>query len=289
MSILDEYFGIFAEGEKDVLYRRMAQDALRKTVAALKTPKAKAAMETMGNEYGNFVEFDMVELLEEPEFSGLLLSFVFDEEAVGKRNGGFKPKPQPTIELNFDRQVPADGPTLAKMLEMKRDVFMHEFIHYLDFKRMGPRGSDVVTKTSATAKHGTGDSDRQKYVSSPMEYNAFFQQGIGNIENYLNSLPPESRSRVAQKMLGGSPNEFWKRITDSLKGQPWFNSLFVKHLDDKMLDKFKKRSAQAYLEIMRGLRSAEKWRGGPEKDKATRIAKLKAGQARATAKKAERG
>lgn len=270
MSVLDEYFGIFSEGANDAAYRKQAQDMLSNVQAALRTPKGVAAME----EHGDSLTVNLGELLGNQALEELDLSFV--KEDPTKRTGSFKIKPIPTIELN----VGADAGDLKKqapaILQRMRDTFVHEFVHFLDFTRMGARGPKVFGQQAAAQKGGEEAERNKRYVNSPMEFNAFFQQGIGNIENYLKSLPPESRLKVATKIIGSTPNEFMKRISDL----PWFRDQFLKNLNDKNKTKFMKRIAQAHTEIMKREKAAQKWRGGPEKDREAQISKLKASNMR---------
>lgn len=239
MSILDDYFEIFAEGANDVNFRRQAQDVFRRIEAAIKKPESAHAKSGL--------TYNVGKLLADPSLNDLDLAFV--EGGIRGHAGFFTVDPSPTIIIDGSPEHFANS----------KESFIHEFIHFLDHKRTGTSGKKSFSKDDPATN--------KEYFNDPFEYNAYFQQAMTSLEDYLSSLPPEKRSQAAQKAMGNSADEFWKKISSFNTGP--FPKL-IKHLTPDNLQKFKKRVAQAYTDINASLKSGDQWR------KSGRMAALKA-------------
>lgn len=253
MSALDEYFDIFREGADDAKYRQRALDTGRKLAAAL--GKLKPTDLDFPKAGKTITSVDLGELLKDPELEDLQVWFVArDENENASRRGVFVNKVKSgakRIELYYD--IPHDAmakvtPDVWKSIVLKKapqmfdqlnEIFWHEFVHYMDMKRMGPSSQRAAfAKVNALG----GVSNPKKYFNDPVEYNAFVQQGLTRVEDHLSKVG----SWVdAQKLIGKNPTEFYRLVLRVLS--PGMKQV----LDDKFKNKLKKRVAQMWNDTMR--------------------------------------
>ncbi len=113
---------------------------------------------------------------------------------------------------------------------LNKNMFVHEFTHYLDTKRYK---SDFRSLSAKQLDAG----NISKYLSNPAEFNAFFIETLESIENMF-----ESNSQLADKFL----IDFNSFLT-------FFKTMFPQKLSDKFDDiynkKFKKRVYSTYQQI----------------------------------------
>jgi hypothetical protein len=113
---------------------------------------------------------------------------------------------------------------------LNKNMFVHEFTHYLDTKRYK---SDIRSSSAKQLDAG----NITKYLSSPAEFNAFFIETLESIENMF-----EDNSQLANKFLV----DFNSFLT-------FFKTMFPQKLSDKFDDiynkKFKKRVYNTYQQI----------------------------------------
>ncbi len=116
--------------------------------------------------------------------------------------------------------------------------FVHEFIHYLDSLRIGPEYFKVVANKARERKEEGELEDFAEYVSSPHEFNAFFQQAMAYTYAVLN------------KAISTSPDfDFVKTIPDAQTFVLVVNDIqrdVVSHLLPKYRRKWDKRVAMSY-------------------------------------------
>lgn len=303
MSVLDQYFSLLTEGQDDAKFRQRAQDAFQKLLQVL--PSKKDSWE-QGAERGTRIDakLRLGEVLDDKDMGDLVLTLSLERGHMS-HYGGFRQKPEPTLEFFVDpeslgmkswqaRELKADSwkkLVQEKGSEILRKIgttFVHEFVHYMDWKRMGSRAGDVFTKTADSQRSSDKDEYERNidYHNSPLEFNAFFQEGIANLEAYLKGLPPDQRMKTAEKLLGKSPDEFYRRVKAAAeeRSSDFFKAGFVSNLMSKNQAKFKKRIAQAWNDVMGAEKSAQSTRGGQAADKTKAIDRLKAANARAKQK-----
>lgn len=109
---------------------------------------------------------------------------------------------------------------------INKDGFIHEFIHYLDFKRSKGFSPKFNEKTSVS-----------DYYNSPTEYNAYYQE----IASFISNLLKDKKSLDIFKEKYKNFDVFYKWMSDNV-----FDKDFVKNLNDSNLRKLKKRIANIY-------------------------------------------
>lgn len=92
---------------------------------------------------------------------------------------------------------------------INKQVFIHEFIHYLDWKR-----SKVIHNTANKIKRVSDDIiDLSDYVNSPAEYNAHYQEMLSSLDNTLKNLENyikmgAAKNTIIDKFVGTNFSEF---------------------------------------------------------------------------------
>lgn len=243
MSVLDRYFALLTEGEGDQAARQDARDVYQRALEALR--KVKPSGLELPKPGKLIASLNLGELLKEPELDDLDLAFEkSSSESVRGQMGVVGDRARIVIQVALQGKGPAAeltpeqwrqvvAKTAPSLLERAREIFFHEFTHYRDWKRMGKKTS-VLGKTPKMSTHG-----KQAYYSSPLEFNAFLQQGLGNIEHYLAGKPPAE----VEKTVGPSADEFYRRVLKVLTPG------FAQNLTPAYQAKLKKRVAKAYEDI----------------------------------------
>lgn len=244
MSVLEKYFAIF-EGESDAGFRQRAQTALKAIQAALK----RGAKPDVFTGPAPVASFDLGQLLKDPDMKTSRLEFVPGQKS---REAAFVPETQ-TLRFFVDTRKlfqvdpselnPESWKTLvtkygSDILGRMEQAFIHEFIHYMDWKRIHPDDEKKRSKVFSSVPSSKTGGDAA-YFNNPLELNAHIQASLSKIETYLASQPPEK----VKKILGGSADSFYKNVTAAMPKR------MLKSLDDKSINKLKKRIAQAYQDI----------------------------------------
>lgn len=103
---------------------------------------------------------------------------------------------------------------------IRKDGFIHEFIHFLDFKRS--RYTPKITK----------DFSEKEYYNLPTEYNAYYQEAASMIVKWFQDDSLMERFKEKFKTF----DSFYKWMIDSV-----FDKDFIKNLNDTNLIKLQKR------------------------------------------------
>jgi hypothetical protein len=112
--------------------------------------------------------------------------------------------------------------------------FVHEFIHYMDFKRRKKEKISVSPARKAEA------GKMKDYFNTPEEFNAYYQEGLANIDFFLdNKNVPLSAKMTVYKDF----NSFQKFAMRE------FESDFIKNLTPANMKKLKRRLAKHYEEF----------------------------------------
>jgi hypothetical protein len=106
------------------------------------------------------------------------------------------------------------------------DVLIHELTHYLDIKRS--KGNSVKGD----------DPDRIKYYNSPLEFNAYFQQGLYHLFNEIKTLKPNT---LAHYMSSFELFRAWSRIS--------FHGAYRRAMSPETQRRFDKRLYALYVHL----------------------------------------
>lgn len=107
-----------------------------------------------------------------------------------------------------------------------KDSFIHEFIHYLDFKRSKGYTPNFNEKTTIS-----------DYYNSPTEYNAYYQEAA----NYIVNLFKDDNILSKFKEKYTNFETFYKWMVENV-----FEKDYIKNLNDKNKKKLKKRIYNIY-------------------------------------------
>jgi hypothetical protein len=141
------------------------------------------------------------------------------------RGGGFGFAKSIPVLVFYMLDEPYDTTDLVKKLKNKRDVFIHEFIHYLDWKRSQHR------------KEEASFEDDEKYFNSPGEFNAYYQEAISEFEVTLSGAEKQmlDKSLLKTKIVGLRYQDFEENVL------AFFHPDFRKIVKGKYRQKLKKR------------------------------------------------
>lgn len=253
VSILDSYFKIF-EGADDQKFRKQGLEVSSKLQKALQNIKPTDLDKPKPGT--NVVSVNVGELLKNDELKDLNLWFQARSDSSGQTvRGGFLSSPSKgTSRIVLFVDVPEDVVSKltddvwakiiskqgATVLSRSEEIFWHEFIHYMDYKRMSPDSRKKAFQRAGAL--GGKNKNVSKYYNNPVETNAFIQQGLSRIENHLSAAKDKG---AVQKLIGTSANDFYKRVTKVLSPGVF------KNMDDKNKAKLKKRVAQMWNDVMK--------------------------------------
>jgi hypothetical protein len=252
VSALDAYFRVFSEGAEDAKFRQRALDVQRRVLEALRDTKPNEL--DVPKPGKNIASVNVGEVLGDPDLMDLELWFVMRDSSIpASRRAifiGSKTRDEKRIEIYVDvpPNVQADmtsdvwkriiSKNGVKVFERTKEYFWHEFVHYMDFKRMSPTSR---AKSFGKASKLGGGANPTKYFRDPVEFNAFVQQGLSRVEDHLK----DARTKAdAEKLIGKSVNDFYKLMLSVLTPG------FAKNLDDRFKNKLKKRVAQMWTDTM---------------------------------------
>lgn len=120
-----------------------------------------------------------------------------------------------------------------------RSIFIHEFIHYLDDVK-----ADFYDRRVQQDLDLSTSSGWKKYVNSPEEYNAFYQQAVTKLEDRLDKfevkLETGAYDRLKKHLLGMTPQQFveWFKSVDTkffhLGANEYFDEKYDRKLDKRL-------------------------------------------------------
>ena len=133
-----------------------------------------------------------------------------------------------------------------------KTIFIHEMIHYLDDQRnnyitgLDKKAADLIKN---------GEFDWSKYMNSPEEYNAYYNQAISTLEDLLDELEEEIESGryryYKDKISAMTPSEFVKWIKTPSQDNDFMDSDFIKFLDERYTKKLNKRLVRYFNERLK--------------------------------------
>lgn len=127
-----------------------------------------------------------------------------------------------------------------------RLTFIHEFIHYLDSTRIGNERWDSIVKSKTNMY--LAKSNTQIYFNQPLEFNAYYQQGIAKLEGFIKYLFVrfgEGPEKVRQEIEKEKERLFADNFNDFLKFSLEQN-IFPKAYYDSLTEKNKKKLMSRY-------------------------------------------
>lgn len=241
-----------ADPARDREFRERAEAFYDKLIAWLKTQadmkkyrlmkyESMVAPEALGNVYSYEVKSKVLGFEQEyPAFSIILAPFRTGTARFGRRG---KEKAIVLPVLTGDALKTEDGHEMAINVGWVREVFIHEFIHYLDDLRY--KGKPTVVSAALEKKGG-----KAAYFNSPVEFNAYFQGGASEIEVYASKMGP---GQFAKKF--GRPGTGYKKFRKEF--ERLFNKSWRNELDDKWKRKYEVRLWQLYQNMLARARGTE--------------------------------
>lgn len=243
MTVLNQLMRQIVEGAEDSHHRQLARDAFKRISSELEHSSNVKWTRKPGPH--SALSVNVGELLKTPDYRMLTLTFA---NTPAKANARLRTKGTELADIFLDIKVqdktgklhgdiPIDRWELSvkklasKMLQRKKDEFVHEFIHFLDWRRMG--------KNAPRAIAGVDSSSPASYYNSHLEQNAYIQQGLSAIEDYLDGKD----AKEVKDLIGPSANEFMKRVLNVLPEE------FVAHMNGDTRKRLAKRVTQAYNDI----------------------------------------
>lgn len=217
--------------EADHKDRGRAADATQEIEHALRSNKHGPIIGSGKTSDGISAELDLGELLKDHTLEGLTLAFVlvdrksslFNEDTGGVFIAPTEDESQGRIELYTrlveDRRVSPDKwkkfvqVNARQLFDDRKSIFVHEFIHFLDEKRVG-----------FDEYNPQNDSE---YFNDSREFTAYIQQAFTRIENELLQNNNSPILKAAKQGEDGFR-------TTALKA---LNKQFVQHLNPEMRKK----------------------------------------------------
>jgi hypothetical protein len=240
MKILDEYFKLL-EGADDAKFRARSIDVHNKLTKALTVDKSKIDVVVNVGILLDDMSMDDLSIefarRSENEKSKSDAKFVTNINKKEKKIVLFIDVPSKVAEMSDGqwRKILQKGDNVAKIMERTKGLFYHEFVHYMDFAR-APGTKKAFANFTSRKRSGT--TSKKDYFNDPLESNAIIQQGLTQIEDYLNKVTKNK----ALKIIGKSPDEFYKLVLDLIPGH--------KHFNEKYKSKLKKRTASMWTDVM---------------------------------------
>lgn len=124
---------------------------------------------------------------------------------------------------------------LSKILDSQQieSSFVHEYTHIMDYMRV--KESFLVNRTkrkNSLFEINSSKKDFKDYANDSLELNAYFNQGINDVIEKLNSSSIEEKFVI----LGNHSSHFVKNMFSN-----WFRPTFVKNLNKRNIERISKR------------------------------------------------
>ena len=236
-------FQIVEDAEQDRNFRQEAIDVWHKILAA---PKTK---------WEHYQDAKVLELGKiDKKYSDLALQVVEAEDEEQEETGAFGwdlDHPDDNgIEIFLKKSDIPKTLALFKRRKNLETTFIHEFVHYLDRKRY----KDQESYKNIRVSYNTATSNYEEYFNGPLEFNAYSQQFMKEIEDMLNLERKGYEKRghgenfakdVLENVLS-SFDRFWKSFPYQFAPDFLF---FFKHLSPKNKKKIQRRMYGFYSKL----------------------------------------
>ena len=117
-----------------------------------------------------------------------------------------------------------------------RKTFVHEYIHYLDWKRTAGRITGVAKRYEGKPIPVAA------YINNPTEFNAYYQEGVDMITSYMKDWVPVKNIPA---LFGTSFESFLK-----IAKEKYFAEHFISYMDSSYEKKFIKRIYDFYNQVV---------------------------------------
>ncbi len=197
---------------------------------------------------------DLGKSIGDARYSPLKILFVPHRGASGGSNGQFgfevgSNSTKPIISLNgIDAETLRSDQKFLEFLLMYRakysTTFAHEFTHYLDWKRLGPKAFDAA---GSELQNREEEPTPAMYFNNNIESNAFYQAGLAAFEHALQTAkmwPDEESSR--DLMAGVKTFNGFEKIV-----LPYFRDQFLQYLSAEGKRRMTSRLYQYWSENFR--------------------------------------
>jgi len=209
---------------EDVMSRTEAKEFYKKLVEFIEKDNFENAISTP-----RFQGFTYPAMYIDPKYTDLAITLGYGSSDFDVQEGNFMggygrlPDNNRVIIVEVLKRPYSTERLIPRMQEPKcMSSFIHEFIHYQDEKKY----TDDHFKNKSIEAGQKGDF--KTYVNSPHEFNAYYQQGLSEIDDVL-----------TQENL-----YTYKKFYDW--AVPFFDSTFIKNINEKYKRKFHKRLADYY-------------------------------------------
>jgi hypothetical protein len=109
---------------------------------------------------------------------------------------------------------------LIDRLDRMESVFVHEFVHYLDYKR-------GLKKARLGKAHADPKTDRPGYMQSPAEFNAWFQDSAHSIEGFVTSALQGTATHGGTSGMGRMFVQQLRRQFESFEAFKAFSAMYA--------------------------------------------------------------
>jgi hypothetical protein len=238
-----------ADPAQDRAFRRKAEEFYDKLLSWLKAQDSmKKYRSRKWNAYPGVADAYSYEVTskvigfdqEYPEFAVWFSPFRTGTASFGKR-GRLKVINMPV--LTADALQTESGHEMGVNLGWVREIFIHEFIHYLDDLRY--KGKPTVASAALKKKGGEA-----AYFNSPAEFNAYFQGGASDIEKHAAEMKPGQFERKY-----GRPGTGFKKFRKDF--EHIISKSFRKALKDEWKRKYEVRLWQLHQDLLARSRGLE--------------------------------
>ena len=243
MAELEPFVVEAADPRQDREFRKEAERMFDMVKYALRNPGVQRQVMHIPHDMGLILPMSV---LGEEEYNDVAVAFT----AVNKSGKGSMATLQGHPLFNYGVQLdtlpskffslsPRDA-LEALPYYLDKATWMHEFIHLLDAKRH----EDPLM----AAENRREPENMVEYVSSPQEFNAFYQERIHDIEEWLNKMRPA--------YLESTLDSFDSFFDFALERFNQVVPFFYKNIDEKYLRKLKQRLYQFYVDYKESYHAA---------------------------------
>jgi len=216
-----------AKESRDKKFRKEATDFYSKLQRYISFERnVEELVQNMTGNYGGYV-LDAGKI--DSRYKKLLIFLI--PSKIGSKGvaGGYgKNKKKQDVILLPVLKGPFDVTYLNTRMGGSKKVFVHEFIHYLDDRR-----TKTEKGVGVASKHKGKTISDKEYYNNPKEFNAFYQEGSNEIEEFFTS--PRISLWAKTQIMGKNFDQFMKNTGK------FFADGYVESLNSKNRKKFLQR------------------------------------------------
>ena len=176
-------------------------------------------------------------------YKNLTIYFGQGEDAASY--GNIAGDPDKKVILMKIIRTASDIKNLDIRFKKNKNIFVHEFIHYLDDQKISYSNTGVSQDYDWDSQ-----DDWKRYINSPEEYNAYYQQAIAKLEDRLDEfeskMEGDAFERLRKFLLNMNTQEFVEWFKS--KNANFFHNEIVDYFNEKYGRKLDKRLARFFKE-----------------------------------------